>query len=114
MNEDKDTNICISPNQAKFLVKQYHQVSELKELNTILNNQLSISDTLLKNKDTIIKNQQSIIINKDSIIGDKDLMIKKYEKIEKRLNRRLKFQKVLTSILFTSTILVTSLYFIEQ
>lgn len=91
LNESKDTLICFSINQSKFLLKKSVEAEWLDSLNTLSGKEILNMQKVIQTKDSIISIKEKIIKNNelDSKVleEEKDLcysdVAKKQEKIEK-------------------------------
>lgn len=94
LNDKKDTIICFTIPQAKFLQKQVYKVKELDTLYSICNSQIAnqklIQDSLKKN----ILDYQRIIANDNQKYYLKENEVNSLNKAVSDLNRQLRGQKV--------------------
>jgi len=94
LNDKKDTIICFSITQAKYLEKQVYKVRELDTLYSICNSQIAnkkaIQDSLKKN----ILDYQRIIANDNQKFYLKENEVNSLKATVSGLNRQLRGQKV--------------------
>jgi 4-diphosphocytidyl-2C-methyl-D-erythritol kinase len=96
LNSKGDTVVCLSVDQAKFLLKKVHEVEELKELDSLSNQQLALCDSVFDANEQVIAEQGEIIRNQKEIVELKDYQINKLNEqleIERKAVKRQKFYK---------------------
>jgi hypothetical protein len=71
----KDTSICFSINQAKYLLKEQYKVKECQTILTICEKQNALSDSIINNFRANNNSLKSVIFNQKSIIGLQDTEI---------------------------------------
>ena len=86
---NKDTLVCFTIPQAKFLLKKYYDAEKFKALDSVSEKQSSI-------KDSVIKSMNVRLLEKDSIIADDSSYILIQNKNIKSLNISLYKQQVAT------------------
>ena len=94
LNSVGDTNISISKNQAKFLIKNYHQ-NVAKD--TIIGDLKAVIDSSAKtitSQGIQLKLDSLIITKKDSIIGIKDGQLKTCEDESEQKDKDIKNAKI--------------------
>lgn len=99
--DKKDTLICFTVSQSKFLLKEHYRTIMVDSLNSICEAQLSICDSIRANDQIIYNNQVLMIQNKIEVIQVKDYEIGKlHETIndQKKTIRRQKTYKWLSII----------------
>lgn len=71
----KDTLICFTPDQSKFILKQVTELEFCKDQNKINENILLKQDSLLNNLNETIAYKDSLIENCDEVVHVKDIQI---------------------------------------
>jgi hypothetical protein len=70
-----DTTICFSVTQAKFLLKKYYEVEKYAKLDSLCEQQLLYSDSLVGVLSNTIGTQSIMISNLDDINSLKDIQV---------------------------------------
>lgn len=104
---DKDTVICFTVPQSKFLLKKYYQAEELFLLDSICEAQLSVYKDISSSNERVIKNQSLVIKNKDEEVRLKELEIGGLNELINDKEKEIATQKIYKWIAITSTIIVT-------
>ncbi len=109
-NETKDTSICFTIPQSKFLLKTYYKLNECDTLMAITQSELNNANKINDLNTKVIANDRLVFAEKDEMIADKnttiDLMCEEHKKQQKRIF----WQKVYKSIFFVSTIAISTIY----
>jgi hypothetical protein len=71
----KDTTICFSINQAKYLLKEQYKLQECQALLNICETQKTLLDSVIANQRLNANNLKSVIFNQKTLISYKDLEI---------------------------------------
>ena len=72
LDEKRDTMICFTVNQSKFLLKKVYELEKCDTLKSICNRQLVFKDKIIENKDTVIKSLKMINDNVNSMLKLKE------------------------------------------
>jgi len=94
LSNTKDTLICFTINQSKFLLKEHYKLEKCDTLFSICELKNSLKDSVIKGKNLIIQNH--IGINKDlmQIITLKDEQFNNIKTENLSLSKQLKWQKI--------------------
>ncbi len=98
----KDTLVCFSVPQSKYLLKKYHEAATFRQLNSVCERQLFFSDSVVAAEKEIILNQSLIIKNKDEVVSLKDYEITNLKEQLKSQVRKTNTQKVYKVIAITA------------
>ena len=78
----KDTTICFSLNQGRYLLKQVYRVQECDTLYSICNAQNSIKDNIINEQQANVGALKKVILNQNTLIAiNKDLINSMEQKI---------------------------------
>lgn len=106
---EKDTVICFTIPQSKYLLKKYYQAEELLILDSICEAQLSVFKDISSSNERVIKNQSLVLKNKDEEVRLKELEIGGLNELINDKEKEIATQKLYKWIAITSTIIVTCL-----
>lgn len=104
---DKDTIICFTVPQSKYLLKKYYQAEELLILDSICEAQLGGFKAISSSNERIIKNQSLVIKNKDEEVRLKELEIGGLNELINDKEKEIATQKTHKWIAITTTIILT-------
>lgn len=93
MLNDKDTVICFTIPQSKFLLKKYYQAEELFVLDSICEAQLSTLKLVNSSNESIIKKQSIMVKNKEEETRLKELEISSLNELISDKEKEIKKQK---------------------
>lgn len=109
---DKDTIICFTIPQSKYLLKKYYQAEELLILDSICEAQLSSFKAISNSNERIIKNQSLVLKNKDEEVRLKELEIGGLNELisdkDKEINKQktYKWIAIVSGLLFSSYLII--------
>lgn len=104
-NAGKDTSVCFTNTQAKYLLKRYYRANELEQLQKFYELKISLLDSVSKHKDYSLSLKDSVISNKNGIISlmGKDIeLIKRADKKELRKQKFYKWVAIACGVFTTS------------
>jgi hypothetical protein len=93
LNKSKDTTICFSLKESKYLLAQCYKVQKCDTVNTILEKEIEYKKQIIQEHDTIIKVSHKIIVNQNEIIRLKQNEVDALNVINLGLKDQLKKQK---------------------
>jgi hypothetical protein len=93
LNEKKDTMICFTVNQSKFLLKKVYQAEECDTLRKICETQSLLKDTILSNKEKEITALKMIYDNTNTMLKLKEYEIDKLKQSLQLANDEARKQK---------------------
>ncbi len=106
---DKDTIICFTIPQSKFLLKKYYQAEELLILDSICEAQLVNFKAVSNSNERIIKSQYLMIQNKEEELRLKELEIGGLNELISDKEKEIATQKTYKWIAITTTIIISCL-----
>ena len=115
LNNRKDTVICFSILQGKFLLQTYYENELNKNLNKLSSNQLAMCDSVKKSLNNIILAQNTIIENRESYIELKDNEVLDLNIQVDKANKKILTLKRLNKITLVTSFIVggTIMYLIK-
>jgi hypothetical protein len=108
LNEKKDTTICFTLTQGKYLLKQTYKVKECDTLRKICEEQRLECDSINKGNELIIKDYKGIMENQNGLLKLKQYEVDKLKVDLKLANKEVRKQKVYKWIAIGTTALATS------
>jgi hypothetical protein len=90
----KDTTICFSLNQGRYLLKQVYKVKECDTLYAICEAQKNLNDSILQKQKTNIDALKKIILNKNTVIAINENLISSLEQKISDAEKDTRTQKV--------------------
>jgi hypothetical protein len=94
VNSNKDTTICFTIPQAKFLAKQHYKVLELKALDSICEKQLVKKDSIIFQKTVIALDWKKAYTNQTEVVSLKDTEILGLKSKLATANKEIRRQKL--------------------
>ena len=111
LNENKDTSICFTKNQSKFLLKSYYDLKYCDSLRTISETQFGTCILVSEKKDEMLKEMTMYYENCNAQNRLKDLKIQglsnDLKKCEKKLKREILYKKVFLFVSIVTTSILT-------
>lgn len=105
---EKDTVICFTVPQSKFLLKKYYQAEELLILDSICEAQLVNFKGVSSSNERIIKNQSLLLKNKDEELRLKELEMGGLNELISDKDKEINKQKLYKWVAIVSGILLSS------
>lgn len=97
LNKNKDTTVCFTVNQSKFLLKQIYELQKCDTLNSIYESQMNYCDSIFKSFNSVKKDFSMFVENSKGETKIYEYQITSLNaeiKDEKRKTRTQKFYKV--------------------
>lgn len=90
---NKDTIICFSVSQSKFLLKEHYRAEKFSILDSLSTIQLMLCDSIKKENNEIKERYKFLLTNKKEEIQLREYQIQKLNEQVKQLNRKVNRQK---------------------
>jgi hypothetical protein len=109
-----DTLICFTQNKAKFLLKSYYELQEVKALDSVNTAEIKALKTTIKSKDKVINYQKGIIGKCDSTITLQKEAVESMVEVVEMQNKQIRKERSKTFIVgfagLCSTIFLSYIY----